>query len=159
MIHPTYHMLAPAIISTQACIRRTTPYITAAEQQASPRTLRDRRTMYSHIGQYDHTLSKKQLYQVTHSLHSEDREISAPGTIFKVKQLEDTYLNLLQSHGVSCSSHTTRFADIIINRIPELCKITKDKQVCLIFNSAIVETSEEDNPGSFFFPCIKLLLL
>ena len=36
--------------------------------QASPRTLRDRRTMYSHTGQYDNTLSKKQLYQVTHSL-------------------------------------------------------------------------------------------
>ena len=48
------------------------PYITAAEQQASPRTLRDRRTMYSHTGQYDHTLSKKQLYQVTRSLYPED---------------------------------------------------------------------------------------
>ena len=48
------------------------PYNTAAEQQASSRTLRDRRTMYSHTGQYDHTLSKKQLYHVTHSLHPED---------------------------------------------------------------------------------------
>ena len=28
--------------------------------------------MYSHTGQYDHTLSKKQLYHVTHSLHPED---------------------------------------------------------------------------------------
>ena len=28
--------------------------------------------MYSHTGQYDHTLSKKQLYHVTHSLHTED---------------------------------------------------------------------------------------
>ena len=49
----------------------TCPYITAAEQQAIPSTLRDRRTMYSHIGQYDHTLSKKQLYHITHSLYSE----------------------------------------------------------------------------------------
>ena len=49
------------------------PYITAAEQQASPRmTLRDRRSMYSHTGQYDHTLAKKQLYQFTHSLYPED---------------------------------------------------------------------------------------
>ena len=48
------------------------PYIAAAEQQASPRTLRDRRRMYSHTGQYDHTLSKKQLYQVTHSLYPEN---------------------------------------------------------------------------------------
>ena len=61
MIHPTYHMLAPAILSTQACCRRTTLYITAAEQQARLRTLRDRQTMYSYTGQYDHTLSKKQL--------------------------------------------------------------------------------------------------
>ena len=72
MIHPTYHMLAPAFLSTQACCRRTTPVYYAAEQQASPRTLRVRRTMYSHTGQYDHTLSKKQLYQVTHSLYPED---------------------------------------------------------------------------------------
>ena len=36
--------------------------------QASPRTFRDRRIMYSTTGQYDHTLSKKQYYQVTHSL-------------------------------------------------------------------------------------------
>ena len=35
-------------------------------------TLRDRRTMYLHIGQYDHTLSKKQLYQVTHSVYPGD---------------------------------------------------------------------------------------
>ena len=42
MNHPTYHMLAPAILSTLPCYRRTTPYITAAEQQASPRTLRDK---------------------------------------------------------------------------------------------------------------------
>ena len=28
--------------------------------------------MYSHTGQYDHTLSTKQLYQVTHSLYPED---------------------------------------------------------------------------------------
>ena len=48
------------------------PCITAAGQRASPRTLRDRRTMYSHTGQYDHKLSKKQLYQVTHSLYPED---------------------------------------------------------------------------------------
>ena len=48
------------------------PLSTAAEQQPSPRTLRDRRTMYSHTGQYDHTLSKIQLYQVAHSLYPED---------------------------------------------------------------------------------------
>ena len=48
------------------------PYITAAEQQANPRTLRDRRRMCSHTGQYDHTLSKKQLNQVTHSLYPEN---------------------------------------------------------------------------------------
>ena len=48
------------------------PYITAAEQQACPRTLRDRRTIYSYTGQYNHTLSKKQLYQLTHSLYPED---------------------------------------------------------------------------------------
>ena len=70
MIHPSYHMLAPAILSTQACCLRTTPYITTAEQQA--RTLRDRRTMCSHTGQYDHTFSEKQLYQVTHSLYPEN---------------------------------------------------------------------------------------
>ena len=48
------------------------PYITAAEQQASPTTLRDRRTMYSHTGQNDDTLSKKQLYNVAHTLYYED---------------------------------------------------------------------------------------
>ena len=54
------------------------PYITAAEQKASSSTLRDRRTMRSHACQCDHTLSKKQLYYVSHSLYSEDftRKIS-----------------------------------------------------------------------------------
>ena len=46
MIDPTYHMLAPAILSTLACSRRTTPNNTVAEQQATVRTLRDRRTLY-----------------------------------------------------------------------------------------------------------------
>ena len=41
-----------------------------AEQQASPTALRDKRTMYSHTGQYDHILPRKQLYHVTHSLFS-----------------------------------------------------------------------------------------
>ena len=70
MNHTTYDMLAPAIISTLACCRRTTPYITAAEQQASRRTLRGQRTMYSHTGQYDHTLSKKQSPKMLHIHHT-----------------------------------------------------------------------------------------
>ena len=64
---PSYRMLAHAFLSYLACCRRTNPYLTAAEQQARPRTLRDRRTRYSHTGRYVPTLFRKQQTLVNHS--------------------------------------------------------------------------------------------
>ena len=63
VMHDPFNMLAPAILSTQTCLLSAddTPYITAVEQEESPSTLHDRRTMYLHTGQYDQTSSKKQL--------------------------------------------------------------------------------------------------
>ena len=72
MNHPTYHMLAPLSYPHFPVVGGPPPYITATEKQASPRILRDKRTMYSHIGQYDHTLPRKQLDHVTRKLYSKD---------------------------------------------------------------------------------------
>ena len=39
MIHPTYHMLAPAFLSTQACCRRTTPVYYGRRKTGKPKDI------------------------------------------------------------------------------------------------------------------------
>ena len=70
MIHPTYYMLAQAILSTQTCCWRTIPYITEAEQEAQDQGHYVTDEQYIHIPVNMIHICLRNNY--THSLYSED---------------------------------------------------------------------------------------
>ena len=45
-----------------------------------------------------------------------ETEIYNPGTVFKVKELENMYIDQLHYYNVSSTRHTTRFADLLVKR-------------------------------------------
>ena len=54
------------------------------------------------------------LNQIIH--HMQECEIADPGKIFEVKSLEDMYIEILQHHDIGHSSHTTRFAQMLLSK-------------------------------------------
>ena len=69
--------------------------------------------------------------------------------MFKVKNLENMYIELLKCQGIYVQSHVTRFAEFLLERNTELEKRTVGKNVILyfrrtaeaFFNDAISEPS------------------
>ena len=51
--------------------------------------------------------------------HMYDTNQNFPGNIFKVKDLELIYLQELEAHGISCSSHVTRFTEKLIASVDD----------------------------------------
>ena len=65
-----------------------------------------------------------------------ETEIQTPSSFFKVKDLENMYIDLLQCHNIIISSHVSCFSEDLITRYEALEKIKVKKQVIIYFKIA-----------------------
>ena len=74
-----------------------------------------------------------------------DSELSNPGNIYPVMELETMYSDLLKSDNIHHNNHTTTFTDLLVKYVPGLNKKTANKHVSVIFDTAVIglNTSSE----------------
>ena len=74
-----------------------------------------------------------------------DSEMSNPGNLYPVMELETMYSDLLKSDNIHHNNHTTTFADLLVKYVPGLNKKTVNKHVGVIFDTATIalNTSSE----------------
>ena len=65
-----------------------------------------------------------------------ETEMQTPSSIFKAKDLENMYIDLLQCHNVIIASHVSRFSEDLITRYESLEKRKVKKQVTIYFKTA-----------------------
>ena len=72
-------------------------------------------------------------------------EMSNPGNLYPVMELETMYSDLLKSDNIHHNNHTTTFADLLVKYVPGLNKKTANKHVSVIFDTAVIglNTSSE----------------
>ena len=75
----------------------------------------------------------------------EDSELSNPGNLYPVMELETVYSDLFKSDNIHHNNHTSTFADLLVKYIPGLNKKTANKHVSVIFDTAAIglNTSSE----------------
>ena len=74
-----------------------------------------------------------------------DSELSNPGNIYPVMELETMYSDPLKSDNIHHNNHTTTFTDLLVKYVPGLNKKTANKHVSVIFDTAAIglNTSSE----------------
>ena len=97
----------------------------------------------------------KELYLNKIILYIKDTENSTPGTTFIAGELESMYASSLENHGIPWTAHVSRFADLLLERIPGLLKGITSNKVSLFFDSAIQHNTH--NPRDFFHSLVKIV--
>ena len=67
-----------------------------------------------------------------------DSEMSNPGNLYPVMELEKMYSNLLKSDKIHHNNHTTTFTDLLVKYVPGLNKKTANKCVSIFFDTAVI---------------------
>ena len=67
-----------------------------------------------------------------------DSEMSNPGNLYPVMELETMYSDLLKSDNIHHNNHTTTFADLLVKYVPGLNKKTANKRVSVFFDTAAI---------------------
>ena len=68
----------------------------------------------------------------------EDSELSNPGNLYPVMELEAMYSDLFKSDHIHHNNHTTNLADLLVKYVPGLNKKTANKHVSVIFDTAVI---------------------
>ena len=68
----------------------------------------------------------------------EDSELSNPGNLYPVMELETMYSDLFKSDNIHHNNHTSTFTDLLIKYVPGLNKKTANKHVSVIFDTAAI---------------------
>lgn len=68
-------------------------------------------------------------------LYIKDIERVNPGTVFIVYELESMYEDMLIGYNIKWTSHVTRFADLLIRRVPGLIRGLINTKVSVFFSS------------------------
>ena len=74
-----------------------------------------------------------------------DSKMSNSGNLYPVMELETMYSDLLKFDSIHHNSHTTIFADLLVNYVPVLDKKTANERVSVFFDTAAIglNTSSE----------------
>ena len=64
-------------------------------------------------------------------------ELAGPGTGFMVGELEAIYVEMLDGHGIAWSNHVSRFAELLLSRVPVLFKGCSGNKLSVFFDSAV----------------------
>ena len=85
----------------------------------------------------------------------EDSELSNPGNLYPVMELETMYSDLFKSDNIHHNNHTTTFADLLVKYVPGLNKKTGIKRVSVFFDTVAIglNTSSE----TYFDSLIKII--
>ena len=85
----------------------------------------------------------------------EDSELSNPGNLYPVMELETMYSDLFKSDNIHHNNHTTTFADLLVKYVPGLDKKTANKRVSVFFGTAAIglNTSSE----TYFDSLVKVI--
>ena len=67
----------------------------------------------------------------------EDSELSNPGNLYPVMELETMYSDLFKSDNIHHNNHTT-IADLLVKYVPGLNKKTANKHVSVTFDTAVI---------------------
>ena len=67
-----------------------------------------------------------------------DSEISNPGNLYPVTELEIMYSNLLKSDDIHHNNCTTSFADLVVKYVPDLNKKIASNRVSTFFDTAAI---------------------
>ena len=82
-----------------------------------------------------------------------DTVMQTKSSIFKVKDLENMYIDLLQCHNITIASHVSRFSEDLITRYEALEKRKVKRQVIIYFKIAAENLFNDalSSPSFFFF--------
>ena len=83
-----------------------------------------------------------------------DSELSNPGNIYPVMELETMYSDLLKSDNIHHNNHTTTFTDLLVKYVPGLNKKTANKHVSVIFDTAAIDLNTSS--GTYFDSLVKV---
>ena len=70
-------------------------------------------------------------------LYIRDTELAGPGTFFMVDELEAMHVEMLDGHDITCSTHISRFAELLLSRVPELLKGFSGNKLRVFFDFAV----------------------
>ena len=81
-------------------------------------------------------------------------------SMFIVKDLENMYIDLLQCHNITVSSHVSRFSEDLITRYESLEKKKVNKQIIIYFKSGAEDLFSDvlSAPSSFLRSMYKVIM-
>ena len=83
-----------------------------------------------------------------------DSELSNPGNISPVMELETVYSDLLKSDNIHHKNHTTTFTDLLVKYVSGLNKKTANNHVSVIFDTAAIDLNTSS--GTYFDSLVKV---
>ena len=89
-----------------------------------------------------------------------ETEIQTPSSFFKVKDLENMYIDILQCHNIIISPHVSHFSEDLITRYEALEKRKVKKQVIIYFKIAAENLFNDalSAPFSFFRSMYRVII-
>ena len=90
----------------------------------------------NNIDSTDHTWIKELILNKV-ILYIRDTELAGLGTVFMVGELEALYVEMPDGHGIVWSIHISRFAELLLVRVPELLKELLGNKLSVFFDSAV----------------------
>ena len=82
---------------------------------------------------------------------SELSNLSNPGNVYPVMELETIYSDLLKSDNIHHNNHAATFTDLLV---PSLNKKTANKHVSVIFDTAAIDLNTSS--GTYFDSLVKV---
>ena len=81
-----------------------------------------------------------------------EKENSEPGSVFFVQDLNTIYVENLFQNGTDQQIQTTRFTEILLSSLPDLCLNVVNRKNVVLFNDKISElvTEYTETPDDFF---------
>ena len=84
----------------------------------------------------------KELVLNKNIIYIRDTELAGPGTVFMVGELEAIYVEMFDSHGIAWSTHVSRFAELLLSRVPVLLKGLPGNKLSVFFDSAVQDNTQ-----------------
>ena len=75
-------------------------------------------------------------------LYKRYTELAGPDTLFMVGELEAMYVEMLNGHDIVWSTHVSRFAELLLSRVPRLLKEVSGNRLSMFFYSAVQKNTQ-----------------
>ena len=75
-------------------------------------------------------------------MHKRFTELTSSGRVSMVDELEAMYVKMPGGHGIVWSTHVSRFAEILVARVPVLLKGLLGNKLSMFFDSAVQNNTQ-----------------